>query len=554
MAQMIRRTYSGFRGADFRGEECSLNRSPDCLNLWRDYREEDSVRTRPALERKRAFDEPVYGIFFFRDAMLVHSGRRLWEVRQETARLLYTGLLPRESRGFLYNGLLYLMDGGQYLRYDGALLREVEGYVPTTSIGRRPAGGGTAHEDVNLLTGLRINTFLADGESTDFYLDARDLDTDYAPVVTVNGEEAAVTVDYEGGRITFSQAPEAPLTDGQDNVSVRFRKTVPGYRQRIEKCTLLQVFDNRVFFSGNPDYPNTLWHCALEDPAYCSDLDYYEEGMDPAAIRGLVAGNNALWVFREPSRANTTVFYHTPVLDADYGKIYPSQHSSITTGCLGRAVNFHDDILFFSDRGMEGISGDITTEQAVAHRSSLVDRRLTAEPGYRDMLLAQWEGYLLVFIGNKVYLADSRRVFSNLDHREYDWFYWEMSKTVTCAAVDRGILYLGTGDGVYTLTDHLGPLESHWVTPKDKFRTPNRHKTTNKRGCLVESAGDLTVYARTEDSGFEEVGRGKGITDHLVVRLKRKKFKDLQLKFRSDTRFRLESAVVECFVGGYIKG
>lgn len=554
MAQMIRRTYSGFRGADFRGEECSLNRSPDCLNLWRDYRQEDSVRTRPALERKAAFDETVWGVFFFRDTLLVHSGTKLYEVREETGRLLYSGLQPRESRGFLYNNVWYFLDGKQYLCYDGGAVREVEGYVPTTSIGRRPSGGGTAHEDVNLLTGLRINTFLADGESTDFYLDARELDTDYAPVVTVNGEEAECTVDYEGGRITFGAAPEAPLTDGQDNVSVRFRKTVPGYRQRIEGCTLVQVFDNRVFFSGNPDYPNTLWHCALEDPAYCSDLDYYREGMDPAAIRGLVAGNNALWVFREPSRTNTTVFYHIPTLDADYGKIYPSQHSSITTGCLGRAVNFNDDIVFFSDRGMEGISGDITTEQAIAHRSSLVDSRLTAEAAYNDMILLEWEGYLLVCIGNRVYLADSRRVFSNLDHREYDWFYWELSKTVTCAAVDRGILYLGTGDGVYTLTDNRGPLESHWVTPKDKFRAPNQHKTTNKRGCLIEASGDVAVYAKTEDSDFTEAGSGTGITDHLVVRLKRKKFKDLQLKFRSDTRFRLESAVVECFVGGYIKG
>jgi len=548
MAQQIIRTYRGFRGADFRSGECSLTRSPDCLNLWRDYRELEGIRTRPGLEKKVPFEETVYGVFFDRDAMLVHSGSKLWEVREEKSRLLYAGLLPKRSRGFLYGNVWYFMDGAHYLYRDGDTVREVEGYVPTTSIGRRPSGGGTVHEDVNLLTPLRINTFLADGVSTEYVLDARDLDEAYEPVVTVDGVEAEAAVDYETGRVYFAEAPKAPLTDGQDNVSVRFRKTVPGYRQQITGCTLLQIFDNRVFFSGNPAFPNRVWHCALEDPTYCSDLDYYDEGLDPAPVRGLAAGNNALWVFREPSRANTTVFYHTPTLDAEYGKIYPSQHSSISTGCVGPAVNFHDDILFFSDRGMEGISGDITTEQAVAHRSSLVDRRLTAEAGYRDMLLAEWEGYLLVFVGNRVYLADSRRT-----NPEYDWFYWELSQRVSCAAVDGGILYRGTQDGVYTLTDRTAALESHWVTPKDKFGSPSRHKTTNKRGCLAEASGDLTVYAKTEGSDFEPIGSHTGVTDHIVCRLKRKKFKDLQLKFHSTTRFSLESVTLECFTGGYIK-
>ena len=160
MAEQITRTYSGFRGADFRSRECSLTRSPDCRNLWRDYRQEESLRTRPGLRRKFAFEETVYGVFFYGDKVLVHSGTKLFEARDGGHRLLYTGLQPRESRGFLYDNVLYFLDGKQYLCYGGGEVRQVEGYVPTTSIGRRPSGGGTAHEDVNLLTGLRINTFL----------------------------------------------------------------------------------------------------------------------------------------------------------------------------------------------------------------------------------------------------------------------------------------------------------------------------------------------------------------------------------------------------------
>ena len=275
--------------------------------------------------------------------------------------------------------------------------------------------------------------------------------------------------------------------------------------------------------------------------------------MDSAAVKGLVAGNNALWVFREPSQANTTVFYHAPTLDADYGKIYPSQHSSVTTGCVGKAINFNDDIIFFSERGLEGISGDVTTEQVLAHRSSLVDRKMTAEKNYKKMVLEEWEGYLFVFIGDKVYLADSRTAFSNQGHMEYEWFYWELGKNVTCARVDQGVLYLGTGDGVYTVSDMEANVESYWTTPKDKFKYPQHLKTTNKRGCVAEATGDVTVYAKTENTDIELIGSYADVTDYFVSRVKRKKFKDIQLKFHSSTRFSLETVTLECFIGGYVK-
>ena len=555
---LVTRVYGSFRGVDLRGEEVNLGRSPDSLNMWKDYKETESIRTRPGMELVEAFTDPVWGVFFYKvgnvEMTLVHSGTKLYRISGGSRTELYTGLKPARSRSFIFNNLFYFKDGIHYLQYDGEIIGEVTGYVPTTSIGRKPAGGGTIFEDVNLLTGIRVNTFLADGESTDFYLDAQGIDTDFSPIVKVNDEVVSdYTVDTAGGRIRFASAPPEPLTDGQDNVSVKFRKTIAGYRDRIDQCTLLQVFDNRVFFSGNQDYPNVIWHCSLNDPSYCSDLDYYNEGLDLAAVTGLAAGNNALWVFKEPSQADTAVFYHTPTIDSEYGKIYPSTHSSVSTGCVGGAVNFNDDIVFFSRRGMEGIQGDVTTEQAVIHRSSLVDRKLTASAGYEDMVLAEWEGYLLVFVGKDAFLADSRAVFSNEGHMEYEWFYWEMDSAVTCAAVHGGTLYLGAGGGVYTLTDMDGEVSSYWVTPADRFGNLQYLKTTNKRGCVVEAEGDITLDVRTDRTDWETVGEYQGVTDYFTSRIKRKKFKDIRLRFSSETRFSLETATLECYIGGYIK-
>ena len=551
--ERISRTYKNFRGCDFRGDEISYVRSPDSLNMWRDYKKTASIETRPGMERVFSCGT-VYGIYFFGGKMIVHSGTQLLIVTGGKSTVLKSGVNAARSNAFIFANVWYFMDGKNYLQYDGTTIKDVEGYVPTTSIGRKPNSGGTVHEDVNLLQSKRTNTFLADGAGKVFLLDAQNIDKTPAPVVKVNDSVVTnYTVDYTKGIITFNTAPAAPATDGRDNISVTFSKTNAANRNKILGCTLLQVFDNRVFFSGNSAYPNTVWHCSLDDPSYCSDLDYYREGMDTAQIKGMVAGNNALWVFREPSESATNVFYHTPTIDEEYGKIYPSTHSSVTIGCVGKAINFNDDIVFFSERGMEGISGDVTTEQFAAHRSTLVDSKLLSNADYKNMLLEEWEGYLLVFVGEKVFLADSRASLTNENHTEYEFYYWDLGKRVTASKVREGVLYLGTEDGVYTLTDRECAVESYWVTPKDKFQAPQKLKTTNKRGCTVEAKGDITLYAKLEDTDFELIGTYENVMDYFVARIKKKKWKDIQLKFYSPTRFSLETATLEAFVGGYIK-
>lgn len=574
---LILRTYGNFRGVDFRGEEINIVRSPDCLNVWKDYKHTDSIRTRPGMEllNNNKLTAPINAMCSYGQWVFVHSGDSIYstEAGFEEFTEMASGVGTENGNFFVYNNILYFINGYRYLCFDERWSPEddnygfsdVEGYIPTTSIARKPEGGGKEYEDVNLLTSLRRNTFLSDGVSTVYKLDTDGLDSSY-PVRcgVINGDTPSYTVDYGSGTITFSEPPISHSTDGKDNVEVIF-KTIDEHRNDIERCTIVQIFDNRVFLSGNEYDPCKIWHSSIDDPTYFSDLDYYYDGHDASPIKSMAVGNNALWVFKEPYGDNSAnVYYHVPTIDAEYGKIYPSQHSSIDTGCFGKAINFNDDIVFFSLRGMEGVSGDIATEQFLAHRSSLVDRKLTEGlekfekefDDYYSMVLAEWEGYLLVFVGNRVFLADSRAILTNENHTEYEWFYWELDKRVTCATMIYGVLHLGTEDGgIYTLTDmkNESGIESYWTTPKDKFKAPHKLKTTNKRGCVVEAEGDISVYVKTEKTEFEHIGTYKDIEDYFVSRIKRKKFKDIQLKFHSNTRFSLETATLECFVGGYIK-
>ena len=563
---LITRNYSNFRGVDFSNKEVSLTRSPDSLNMWIDYKNSlgKCIETRPDIELVSSFDNTIYGLFFYKvgntEMFIVHSGTKLYKMVGDTKTELFTGMKPARSQSFIFNNIFYIKDGINYLKYDGDTISEVVGYIPTTSIARKPSGGGTIYEDINMLSSWRKNTFVGDGESTVYYLDSKGLDG-VSPIVKVNDvallPEAEFTYDLIEGTVTFAQAPAEPYTDGQANVEITYKKTVSGYSDRIKKCTLLTVFDNRVFFSGNQDYPNTVWHSSLNDPSYCSDLDYYNEGLDLSPVKSMVAGNNALWVFKEPSQANTTVFYHNPVVDAEYGKVYPSSHSNISTGCVATAINFNDDIVFFSDRGMEAINGDITTEQVIAHRSSLIDAKLLDENDYKDMILEEWEGYLLIIVGSKIYLADSRKMYTNETHKEYEFFYWEVPNTITCTMVKSGILYLCMNNKIYTFTDNSDDreIDSMWTTPEDEFNYPQYQKTTNKRGCVIDMNGNkISVYVKTDNHVFELINTYTNMNkNYVVARIKRKKWKSIQLKFNSQLPFKLYSNTLEAYVGGYIK-
>lgn len=553
---LITRNYANFRGVDFsnRKDEVSLVRSPDALNMWKNYKNSKGrcVESRPDVELVKEFTDTIYGLFFYtyggKAHRIVHAGTKLYD----EDKVIYSSMAQHKSKSFIYEGLLYIKDGSKYLVYNGTAVSIVEGYIPTTVRGKSPTGGGTIYEDANMLTGVRKNSFVADGISKDYLLDVESFDSDYKVRAWINDKEVTTfTTSPTTGKVTFTTAPAEPDSVGQDNVIIQFKKTIAGEREKIDRCTLLEVFDNRVFFSGNPDYPNMLWHCSLSDPTYCSDLDKYPEGIDDSAIKALVSGNNALWVMKEPSQSNTTIFYHNPTIDDEVGKVYPSTHSSISTGCVSTGINFNDDIVFFSERGLEGISGDITTEQVLGHRSTLVDNKLLNEPNYENVMLEEWEGYLLSIIDNHIYLADSR-----LDQNSiaYEWFYWEFDINITGTRVKDGVLYLCSDKAIYSLTKTDTEINAYWTTIEDEFQYPQYQKTTNKKGCVIDMEGDsLTIDVKTDNKNFERIKVYKNTKGYVAARIKKKKWKSIQLRFSANKPFGLFSSTLEAYVGSYVK-
>lgn len=563
------RIYQTFSGVDFSSEEVKTYRSPDSVNMWKDYNNETGkgIETRPGMTLLGQFPLQINGLFFYKvqDSLnvLVHSGTKLlrwnnYPDKPVQTTELFSSMNPVKSQAFVWNNILFIKDGINYLEYDGINAKSVEGTIPTTIHLSTPSGAGTKFQDVNLLTSKRKNMFVGDGKTLEYMLDSQNIDNSNV-VCEVDGEtlveNIGFNVDRVNGKVIFNVAPSK--ADGTDNVVITFSKTISGEADKIKKCTILSTFDNRVFFSGNQDYPNVLFHSELNDPRYVSK--FYNEGNDFAKIKALIPGNNSIWAIKEQSQDSASAFYHEPTNDYDYGKVYPSQQANISTGCVSTGINFKDDIVFLSQYGLEAISGNIGNEKMLAHRSTNVDNKMINETNYKQAQMIEFRGYLLVLINSKLFLADSRQRWQGNDI-EYEWYYWELPESINFMKEYDNELYLGNSNGnIYKLsgtTDNGVPIHSKWSTPSDSFGYEAYRKTTNKRGCIaniMKKNSNIKVEVAIDGGLPEIVDTYSDEKGYIVCRIKKKKWKRIQLIFSSNEQFGLFLCTLEVFIGGYIK-
>lgn len=606
MATGIKRTYTGFTGVDFLNEPSlvDITRSPDALNVWKNYKDTEGtcIETRPGYKKIAQIGNKINGIYIYSiTKAIVHSGTELYEwnnfpTSPDEDHLIKIYDNMNDTKHISFNKVknkLYINDGKTYLVYDGKIVKRVtedEPFIPTTTISRKAGniGGGETLQNVNVLTGKRKNTFLGDGTSTIFYLDAQALDSTEVQAI-VNDvemkEDTDFTVDRIKGMVTFKEIPSEPALSGYDNVVIIFSKTIEGYADRINKCNKAILFDNRIFYTGNPDYPNAIFHCELNNPQYISDLNYYEDGSDNSKITSMVVGNNVLWVFKNLDQNNANVFYHTPALDEEKGRYYPSSQGNVGLGCVSTSGNFGDDIVYLSRYGLEGITTDnLNSKQIIAHRSSLVDSKMINENDYENATFVEYKGYLLILVNGKIFLADSRQKYNYLNSFEYEWFYWDISNSKPNILKEyEDNLYIGAQDGsIFILegtNDSANTINSYWTTPMDNFGYNNQLKTTNKRGGIAKVKtipnGVIKVARRTDKADGYKYITEKSATgfsflnldfnnfsfitsnkSYLVYKIKEKKINEISLKFYSDEKdrpFGLYSSVIEAFVGGYVK-
>lgn len=590
---LVTRVYQNFRGVDFLNDASvvDLRRSPDAKNVWKSYANTlgNYIETRPGYKKLvNLGTEKINGIYIYNtEKAIVHIGTKLieWEGFPSeviNTRELQTDMNDSTSEMFRFGESIYIIDGKNYLKYDGEIHQVKENaFIPTTTIQRAPSGGGEPYQDINLIQPKRKNEFVADGTSTKYYLDANNIES--VDKVWVNDAEVTnYTTDLNLGLVTFDTAPSKPDLLGKGNVIIQFTKTVEGYASRIEKCTIAKVFDNRIFFSGNDDFRNAVFHCELNDPSYISDLNYYECGSEDNAVKSLVIGNNLLWVLKQSNQNRDTIFYLSPTNDSAYGRIYPTKQGNVSIGCYSKATNYQDTIVFLSESGLEGIIADINLEQSVNHRSSNVDVKMINLSNYKFASMCEYNGYIMIGVDNHIFLGDNRQVYATERGTEYEWYYWSLADEISILKEYNNHLYFGDKKGniyIFEGTNDNGEvIESYWTTPMDAFGAFNHLKTMNKRGNVIKVKntpnGRIKVAIRTNKdswkllkefsiSGFT-YGRmdyanftyDTGDNSFVAFKIKQKKFITSQLKIycdELDKPFGLINETISAFIGGYVK-
>jgi hypothetical protein len=352
-----------------------------------------------------------------------------------------------KSVSFQFDNRLYILDGENIT----VVLREADTtqaypmgkqriYVPTTYKDIDVANttkpiSDYEYDQLNALSSVFKHTYIADGKTTKFYLY-----TPFTSIFEVKAYGESVSDDKytasPNGYIEFKEAPKAPKDNGEAEgyagieITAKYDNTEA--KSRILKCKIATVFDKRVFLSGNPDYPNTIYYSADEDPTYFGILNYVTDGVEAAPITAMIPVAETLAVLKSNAKQDGSLYFHTRLETENHivPVTYPSTRILNGIGCLGAATNFRDDPVFISRMGVEGIAQGIgqfsgKIERAIEHRSSLIDSKLCNLDLTKAQMI-EWNGYLIVLCEGCMFMADSRQAYTHESgSMQYEWYYVE---------------------------------------------------------------------------------------------------------------------------------
>ena len=297
----------------------------------------------------------------------------------------------------------------------------------------------------------------------------------------LEGKSLAVTL-----RLSPSQfaTPKGYTSFAEGHPSLSGRAAVSG-------CRLAAEYDGRIFLSGNPSLPNTVFHTLPDasgknNPFYVGALSYFNDGTGAAPNRALLGTGSMLVVCKDDEGGTGALYYHT-ALDTGVSfipRVYPASSGAAGVGAVGGAINFRDDPVFLGKEGLIGIAKQaLNAERSLAVRSYPVNARLLKED-LAHATMAVHEGLLYLLAGGNIYVADSRRRTSHSDGTVgYEWYF---------------LSHIGshTGDRPLYRTASFLPegAEAHGVT-----LAPEAGKAAVGEVYSVRTAeGGMLYYERTE--------------------------------------------------------
>ena len=207
-----------------------------------------------------------------------------------------------------------------------------------------------------------------------------------------------------------------------------FTKDAPYYKSSlynaIRFCRMATVFDGKVFFSGNPALPDTVFYSVapkeeseflmFAPSAYlsCYDTDGEIVSLMSHPLYLAVLKNRSLYAV---SRAEGDAFHERYAIDG----------SCASAEYYGASYTFGDEPLYLSSSGVMALaSGKAWEESRIENRSYYIDRRLKSL-SHRYVAFAEWQGYLVFLIDGKIFLGDASAAEKKNGSTAYEWYYLE---------------------------------------------------------------------------------------------------------------------------------
>ena len=288
--------------------------------------------------------------------------------------------------------------------------------------------------------------------------------------------------------------------------------------EAICECTLCASYDGRIFLSGNPNLPNTVFYSQRDltgynNPEYFGVLNFINDGVSNSPVVAMMSTSSVLCVLKGDTVQEGSIYYHT---GADTGddivpRIYPSTQGLAGLGCLGACCNFYDDPVFISRRGLEAVGKEqVNLERSIEHRSFNVDVKLTAED-LKTARMAEWLGYLVILAGGHMYLADSRQIFTHKTGvANYEWYY-----------IDPVGYWKNDRERYFTLTEDMLIEAGGKYYPLSKLQI---YGPEGIRFLTIDSErkyeDDGFIYTATSADYAEELPDGTGVGTSIKMNIK----------------------------------
>lgn len=521
-------TLEKFRGVDYQSNPVTMDiaHSPSAPNMMISQTGYPEKRT--GYRRMASFGKRINGVHVLKVGetikMLVHAGNELYEYSGEEKSLIFSDMNDERSMAFQKDKVLYILDGKAYkcYGYDGEfavkLVSEVAKEV-TTSIGRKPSGGGASFDAVNLIGRKRINEFLADASSREYVLDSKEIEavTKVEKMSSANGDWTEVpssdfSVDLSEGKVTFVSPIGASPAGARDNLRIYFEKRNVEYEEKINQCRFFDLFTigagEYFFFAGNKDLIHVDFRSQVNDPTYFPDLNYSNIGQDNTAIMGYIKLHGNQVIIKEQNHQDVSIFVRSAKeeLDRNGNKqiSFPIVQGITGTGAVSPFcfVQLRDDNLYLADDGITSVQTTIISSTMTQNRSYFVNPHLLKQD-LKNAVAIEFESRLYLAASGNVYIADSRQKKyeqnSFAESYQYEFCHWTSipvrvwfkAADRLCFGDDLGNLFAfsKSSDELLLSDKYLDdgvPFVAYWDTPFMDFGTLSHNKTLKNLFMVFE--------------------------------------------------------------------